>query len=199
MNNSDIDTERCGIYYIQGYKGENKAKIVPVCVVDMYDGQQIPDKLLKKINLFDNVVAEIYECNILNKFLLTTKKLPVMYVRVIIDRTFKKIRLARFTLYFTITSDVRSEKELINSPLNGKFSLELKFDAESEVTSLSVKKYPGNQDMIDHLVSIIRRDNIMDYLKRAHKFSVDKLKEKFESEYDTTPPVPSTFLDSNLK
>lgn len=183
----DLETEKCGIYYVEGIENTSNVKIIPTHVVDMYREQQVPDKLLESFPLFKNVISKIYECNLLDKFLLTTKKLPMMYLRVLIERKFKSILLGSLTLYFTITSDIRSEFELINQPLNGYFSIELNLGGTIKELS-RVNVYNTKKRMINKLKTIISEKIMMDYFKETYENIDKKIKEDFEKEYDFKPP-----------
>jgi len=187
IDTDNIPTETRGIYYVQGIENENKAKIIPAHIVDMYKGQQIPDKFIKRFTLFDNVIAEIYECNILDTFLQRSKKLPVMYVRVVIDRKVQKILLIKLSLYFTITSDVKSAKELFNNELEGIYTLEIFTDNKNSQLS-TVNKFFTVEDFHNEFIRIISNDVMIEFIKDKYNIINEKIAERFYKEYDTAPP-----------
>ena len=176
------NTKKCGVQYVDGIKKENSAIIKSTQIIDLEYGMHIPDKLIERFNLFDEVFGEVYECNILDNYLMRSKKLPIMYLRVLISRPLNPVLLTKFTLYFTIKSDIQSEEELINSKIDGEFTIETEIKGASKVLD-TLEYYPGQANIINKLKRIVNNDIMVEYLKELTQEVNVKLEEKYHEEY----------------
>lgn len=103
-------------------------------------------------NITDTIYAKFYRCNIKDSYILTTKMLPVMYASVLYQSQLICGLLFNIFLDFTIKSEIKSEKQLINTILNGQYQLRIKTDDtnskilplelfENEESSLEIMKF----------------------------------------------------------
>lgn len=133
-----------GLYTLDGVENESKVIIKPIGMIS--DIETVRDTLIERFEISKNVYGEIFACNILDSFMMTTKKLPMIYANVIYDKTVVRSFLFSIYITFTVDADIKNEKNLIKTKLSGKFGTEIcinnKYkELNSENSSLSV--FPG--------------------------------------------------------
>jgi len=168
-----------GVYTIKNLFNVNKIIIKPIGTIKLNLGEFIADKLVKTYNITKNIPAEIYQCNILDKYIMTNKKLPIIYISVIYENISRKICLLKLYLYFTIESIVKNSKELIDNELSGKYSIEIVIGDKHEILDDNLSKING----IETLTNFLNTNNMIELIEDLKKNEIIKLKEKFEEEY----------------
>jgi len=187
------------IFQISGLKNHSAIKIKPMGVVSIPEGGRLQDSLLQKYNIVDNVVGEIYVCNVTGMFLMKTKKLPVFYINVILEKPLNKILLFRIFLYFTINDDtIKTSDQLFNNKINGEFSLELLIDHNT--TELErIEKYLGADKMTNKLMEFTQNDDMKILIESLVAAENKKLEEIFMKEFgNVTPPKVTISLKDYL-
>lgn len=172
--------KKCGIYNINGIVGESSIIIKPVGIIELDQNAHIPDIKIKEYNIdisqIDNnnnndneyddyddsgIKGEIFLCNILDNYLLSTKKLPIMYVSVVLNKIIQKILLFKIFLYFTIESTINNSDDLINNKLYGKFSIEVVINDKHKVLIDSIDSYLGLEKTIEILEKFTISKNML--------------------------------------
>ena len=179
QENSDQET-LCGIFNLNGVKNQSKIKITHTENVNLKPHEYVGDTPVESVEIMKNVKGEIYKCNITHFFLLSSKKLPMMYISVIYERPLRRILLFRVYLCFTIESEVKSIKDLLNNPLDGHFSLEISIDNQRKEIDDKIPFYPGEEKICKKLVNF----STVDEMKELILDLVDEVNEKFRKEYE---------------
>ena len=156
--------------------------------VQLQKTEHIPDKLIKKIDIFKGTVAEIYSCNITDSFIMSSKKLPMMYISVIHDKPMRRILLFRVYIYFTIMSDIKSSAQLLNKKINGKFSLEISLEGTTKQLDNQLDKYPGNNEIYEMLSEFVLAPEMQELCKHSISEIDKKLVEEYEKEFEYFKP-----------
>ncbi|MCJ7637303.1 MAG: hypothetical protein MUO21_07420, partial [Nitrososphaeraceae archaeon] len=125
---SNQEEQLRGIFSLKCFKGGNQAKIEHLENVMLKKAEFIADTKVNEFKVIDGVIGEIYRCNITDTFLMSTKKLPVLYISVTHQKSVQKFLLYRVYIYFTITSDVKSVQDLLDEKVSGKYSTEITID-----------------------------------------------------------------------
>lgn len=117
-------------YHLTQINGENATIIKPVI---LQEEGKILDDFVERYKITDNLYGEIYRCNIIDTFLLSTKKLPYAYISIIYEKSI--IRSFIYTLYlqFRIEDEMKTGNELINNKIKGKFTIEIVGNKEMKI------------------------------------------------------------------
>ncbi|AYV82048.1 MAG: hypothetical protein Homavirus4_11 [Homavirus sp.] len=169
----------CGVYNIKGVKNESKAIIVPNGMIELKGSEYVMDKRIETFNIVDNVVGEIYLCNIVDSFLMSTKKLPVMYVSIFIDMPMRRIYLFKQYLYFTITSNITKSEELIENKLDGVYTIEVAIDDKHIELNKKIEKFPGIKQLISMFIEFIKSVDSVEFIKGLVKSENNRLLKEF--------------------
>lgn len=189
---------KCGVYRVYGVKSKSLATVKPIGMIDLEVGQSVRDDVLETFNVKENVLVTVYKCNIVDKYLISTKKLPMMYMSVIYERPLQKILLMQLYFYFTITSDVKSESELINSQLEGKFSVEVMIDDNHKELDSSITSFAGFKQTVQKLKDIILSESMSDIIDNLIMIEDEKIKIMYQSSYSNLE-IPKNIIKLNNK
>ena len=181
---TDIESRVCGIFNVRGVRYESKVKIDHVQNVTLKTDERFMDSPVKRIPVMKGVIAEVYNCNMTDLFLLSTKKLPVMYVNVINERPMRRILLYRIYLYFTIDAKVDSATDLLTKELDGKFTVELSIDGGKQVLDDSITRYEGDERTCDKLVTFATGDDMKEMVKDLITEIDEKLARQYSKEFE---------------
>jgi hypothetical protein len=175
----EVNERLCGIFNVQGIKNKNQVIVKHLENMKLKSHEYVPDTLIKSYDIIENVTGEIYTCNITDSFLMKTNKLPLMYVSVIYDIPLRRVLLFRTYLYFTIQSDVKNTNQLLNNPLNGKFSIELSLEGSLKEIDNKIDKYYGDEVMQEKLSKF----TVTDEMKEIVKGMIDDIHKKIAEQY----------------
>lgn len=182
------EKEISGIFRLYGVKNENKVKINHIENVKLQKNEHIADTVVKKIDIMKDVFAEISLCNIVDSFLMLTKKLPVMYISVIHEKPLRKILLFRIYVFFTITVDVTSSTQLLNDQLDGKFNLEISLEDTKKQLDDQLDKYSGDEEMYEMLTTLVLAPEMQELCKVLVGEINERLAEEYEKEFEYFKP-----------
>jgi hypothetical protein len=186
-------------------KPKKKTNYIKIKYVGTIENEKIADDLVKcmfdnKDNEFifpimDNIVAQFYHCNISDIFLLQTKTLPVMYASVLYQNKFLTSLLFNIFISFTIKTNVKSDKELINSTLEGEYEFSIKLDDDDKDISVNIDlpqipRYPGTYEMIELFKKILLEEKTKNLINIINEKRRQKRIEKFGSFTNFEKPVP---------
>jgi len=150
---------RHGVYNVNGIHNENsqKAIIKGAGSIKLGNGEIVKDTLINRFNITNIVYGEINKCNIVDKYLLTNKKLPVLYVSVVYEKPLVRDVLFTIFLYFTITDNIKNENELINKEINGSFSVEMIMNKSNTIIDSDISKngYVNDDKVIENIREMI--------------------------------------------
>lgn len=174
----------CGVYNLEGIKGKSCVKIIPVGSIELKAHEHIADKLIVTHEVSKGVCAEFYACNILDSFLISTKLLPMMYVKIILDKPLRRIFLYRINVYFNILSDIKDSKDLINNEIEGEFKCELVLnDIESVLNNINLRRFTSTERLVEKLMAYIKSqessENIQKIIAREDEIQKQKCIEEY--------------------
>lgn len=147
-------------YNLNGILNTATAIIVPKNTQNVYQ-----DTLLYEYQLYDNIYVSVYSCNIPHDFLMKSKKLPFLYLTVNYKKSLLKFKLFSLIVYFTVTSSIGTEQELINNTIGGVYSIEFVLNTTNSTdTATNINKItPGTS--LDYENVFLGNDMIIEYLK----------------------------------
>ena len=163
---------------MSGVKGRSQCKLKFINTMELDDGQYVPDDKIKEVDIFTRVNAEFFECNVTNTFLATTKKIPMRYMSVLLNKPLRRVLLFRVYIYFTITDDIISAEQLRNDKLNGQYSMELYID--NHLTKLEdLETYTTDEEIYNRLIKFATSDETKDFIKTV----VADINKRFAEQY----------------
>ncbi|AYV77030.1 MAG: hypothetical protein Barrevirus8_16 [Barrevirus sp.] len=153
-----------GIFALKCFKG-NKARIIHLDNVMLKQNEFIDDTLVKEFSIIENIpnkdtIGQIYSCNITDIFLMSTKKLPVMYLSVIHQKPIQKFLLYKVYLYYTITNQIKSVNDLLEKKVGGKYSMEIVIDNQRKEIDDPIPEYPGIDKMFEKLETFTKEESM---------------------------------------
>jgi hypothetical protein len=172
-----------GIYNFLGVPRENKVKIKHVGNIEfLKDTDSVNDEFIERFEIRKSTHGEIYKCNIVDNYLTSKRLQPIYVLCVVFEKAMYSTPLFTVIFKFNIEDDINSEKQLLTSEINGKFSFELKSsDGTDVLTNLSDKYnetgFLGKDRTIEYMKKFIMSD---DALEMILKISIEKEKERVE-------------------
>jgi hypothetical protein len=188
------------VFQLKPLKNSNKVKII-------YAGNISPNEKLgdnslecaKKdaddfidVNTYkitNDVFGKIFQCNILGAFLMSTKKLPVMYASIMYNK--KNILtgfLCSIFVYFVIEENITSEKQLIGTELTGKYVMEIKTDSGEK--SIEMENFTSVEETIEKLKAFTTTESMIEIIGTLLEIrDKERSKEMGAIEEDYAPPV----------
>lgn len=187
----DESEKTFGVYNVVGVRGESRASIKPIGLIQLKQNESIQDELLsshiivEEPDNLDKVVGEVYKCNIINNYLMMTKTQPVMYVSVFLDKKVKKIELFKLFMNFTISEETKIEKsdDLINNELDGQFSLEVSIENTRKKLNKIIPRFPGNNKMAINLINFIKSAEMIEFIKELVTAENEKILKELKDKY----------------
>jgi hypothetical protein len=200
--NNEEETFVCGVYSLQGVKNKNAVKINHLENIKLKKDERIQDTLLNEYNISPFVNGEVFACNITNHYLVSTKKLPMLYINIRWNK-YKMVKpiLYKLFLYFTIESEVKSSKDLLENRLYGKFTLDVLIDNMNRELENTVDKFPGNEQMIKILEDFTNTEEMKEIINGLIEREEKKREEMFKAEFEEykSIPKPTISLDDYLE
>lgn len=182
VNLDGQEKEVRGIFNIEGVQGKSKIKIIPQGKMELRQSESIPDKLIAEQVLMKGIAVTAYACNILDQHLMRSKTQPILYVDVVMQRKIRSVSLCRIYLYFTITSIVRSGKELLNRELAGNYELKMLINGDDTVLE-EIDSFPGTIEIVEKMVNFIKSDDMMEIINDLIKDYNDEQKKVYDKEF----------------
>ena len=129
-----------------------------------------------------------------------TKKLPVFYISIVLDKPMRRIYLLKLYLYFTITSNVTNSTDLINNELDGTYSMEVAIDNTHKELNNKIYKYNGLRRMISMFTTFLQSNDMISYIKELVETENNRIKQEFIKQYSnyTIPKVTVSLKNYNL-
>ncbi len=168
-----------GIYNVYGIKDECRIIINHKENIYPKEGEKINDIVIDKYKIVEDVYGEINACNLTDAYLLSSKTLPVLYLSVMYQKSFRNVLLYRIYLYFTIEDDIKSCKDLIGNPISGKFSLKIFINNKEQLIDSDIGIYIGNEAMYKKLIHF----TVVNEMKEIISVMVEEIQQKFSEMY----------------
>lgn len=157
--------EKHGVYSLKGVENESSITIESMGIVEIGVNDGISDTPISRYEVMPNVFGEIYTCNIIDKFLLSSKTQPLLYISVSHEKAVFKSFLFKIGVYFTILSEVTSESQLLNHKLNGKFTTEIEIENKSKTLNEEIQVFTSNEKITNNLIEFTKSDAMKEIIK----------------------------------
>jgi len=185
-----------GIYTVQGVLNRKRAIIKPLGTIDLKK-EPIRDTRIKRFELKKNLIADVFACNISDTHLMSTKKLPILCTVISFEKSIRKIPLVKMYLYFTITSKIKSGKQLFKKQLKGDFNLELKLGDSIMKLDEEFKNYPGNSEIVKWMEKYVRNEEMINMFDELIEIEQNKLRKEYGSIFENLKPIEPTISFRN--
>jgi hypothetical protein len=186
-----------GLYALSGIKGKSAIKIKHLETGMLELDQKIKDTSIHKYEIDSYIAGEIFQCNITDSSLLTSKKQPMLYTTIVMNKPLKMAILCNIILFFTIEDEIKSREQFLTSSINGKFSLELFIQGKSRPLETEINVFSSNQKMVDMIVELSKNDDMIKILKELADIEEEKIARKYrtELEYFSIPKATISLRD----
>ena len=174
----------CAIFTANGIRNESRVKIEHINNMKLKKHEYVGDVLKERFDVMKGVFGEIYQCNITDVYLMVSKKLPILYVNIICEKPMRKILLFRVYLYFTIQSEIKTEKELLEKPLDGKFTMEISIESTKRELADDIPHYPGNEQMYGRLKTFVKTEEMIELIRSLVGDVEKKIREEYAKDFD---------------
>jgi len=151
------ETNTAIIKCIGHVKEENTIADEPIAC-NKNDSSDIGDKYT--YNITDSIYMKFFHCNIRDSFLMITKILPVMCGSIMYKTELVCGLLFNIFVEFTIGSEVKSERALIGSTLDGRYQMRLRFNDTDPPKVIDLESYHGDDFMVDTMKSLMETDEM---------------------------------------
>jgi hypothetical protein len=178
-NNLELsnDEKQMSLFTLNGINNESSVKIE---YLGKINENKINDLLMDQCDIFKYTHGIIYKCNITDGHLMSTKKLPVYNMRIIYQLGFIRYFLLNLYIIFEIKTNIKSEKQLLNENICGKYTIEIHYeDKKIELDKINIDKFTEESLMVDKLKKIATNEKVTAILKELIKKYDDERTLKF--------------------
>jgi hypothetical protein len=205
-----------GVFRLKPIKGTNSAQLK--CVGHVNGTDQIPDEPLicnaiksertssagsdgsdgsgsgnddrYVYKITDSIYARFYHCNIRDSYLMMTKTLPVLYASIMYQTDVICGLLFNIFIDFAISTDVKTEKQLVGTVLEGRFQLRIKASEKDKDKTIDLDIFDGNEFMINMMKAVIETDEMKAVIAKLMEERRKERVEKMGSVDDIEIPKP---------
>lgn len=185
-----------GIYTLSSVENKSAVRIKHLENIQLEEHHHVFDTCVDDFPITKNVVGRTYVCNILDKYLMSSKTQPVLYTSVVYKRPLGLVLLYNIYLYFTIESNVTSSEEFLNNELNGKFSLYVVIEDQMKELEKHIDKYPGNDKMLKMLRDFTTSDEMIELVNALVESENEKTRQKYAGDF-TNLNIPKVTISLN--
>ncbi len=195
---TDTGPKQIGIYTLRGVENESAVKFG--CLGAINDGEHIKDTMHSMIDISRNIKGEVYICNISGPYLLSNKTLPVLYIKLVYNKSIVNYQLLTMRLTFTPNVHIKSEFELLNSKITGTFDVDVQIDNEPihSLTSdeTNFKVFLSYNNVINRFESFLKnKEMLVIYDELVKKYDDNRVK-KYNNSWDyEIPKVTISYKD----
>lgn len=179
---SEDESRLCGIFNLKGVKNKSAIKIKHIQNLRLKNIEIIPDTKIRSFEIMPNVKGEVFQCNITNQYLMSSKTQPMYYVNIVFNKYIQKVLLYKIYLKFTIEDNITSSNQLLNDVLYGKYTTELYVGNLSKSLEKTLDKFIGDDETIDWLASL----NMTSSMKELVKEMIADVEKKRQEMYKET-------------
>jgi hypothetical protein len=145
----------------------------------------------KSIEIIEYVTVKFNKPNITDAFIVSNKKLPVLYASVVYNKPMVMGVLFNITIFFEITGDtmtIKSIDQLLSMEIEGKFTVEILLDEKKEV--IPMDKFSGYPETIKNIISLLKTESMIEIVKSQLKKRDEERIARLGSIANFKPPVP---------
>jgi len=181
------------VFQIKPIKNKNQVNLKVVGTIDTEESRFDDEKMnTPLLELMPGVECKFYLCNVLAPYLVSRRKLPVLYLSIINQQKFFMKYLLNITLFFESTTEVKEIKnmrELLHTTLTGKYYIVIDPEGENPEV-ITLEKYPGLEKIIEQITEIAKSDKVKEIINDKIKKSDEERKERFTNiKQETTIPT----------
>jgi hypothetical protein len=194
------EANRMYIYQVKAIKNTNKVNIKMSGFIN--DGDEFNDENIdvvkdimdgdeKSVQIVEFVHARFNKPNISSVFLLSNKKLPVLYASLIYQKPLVMGVLFNMTIFFEITSDtlkIDSIDQLLDTELEGKFTTDIMMDEKIE--TMPMEKFSGYPETIKNILSLLKSETMIEIIKQQLNKRDEERRERYGCLSDYRPSIP---------
>lgn len=166
LSNTIMKNPKHAIFKLKPTKNTNTAIIK--CVGHINDPKDLIDEPLEctenedkyTYNITETIYTRFYACNILDTYVMTSKSLPVLYASIMYKTNIICGLLFNIFIYFIIKSEVKSERQLIGTNLDGEYQLHIKTNDKDQPKIIKLNQYDGTRFTIEMMKTLIETDEI---------------------------------------
>lgn len=189
-----------GIYTLSSVENKSAVRIKHLENIQLEEHHHVFDTCVDDFQITKNVVGRTYACNILDKYLMSSKTQPVLYTSVIYKRPLGLVLLYNIYLYFTIESDVTSSKDFLNNELKGKFNLYVVIEDQRKELDKQIDTYPGNDKMLKILRDFTTSDEMIELVNILVESENEKIRQKYADNFNNlTIPKATISLNKDME
>lgn len=198
-NNKESKSNIHAVFRLKPIKKSNMA--VLKCVGHINETNEICDEPLvcnrsnpEDIFIYkitDTIYAKFFRCNIRDSYVMTSRTLPVLYASIMYQNNLICGLLFNMFIDFIIETDIKSEKQLINTNLNGKYQLRIKVNEKGAPKILELDEYDSTEFIIDMMKTLLETEEmkliISKLMEERRKERLEKMG-SIEEEVDIPKP-----------
>jgi len=177
------DERICGIFTAHGVRDESKIKLEHIENLSLKPHEYVNDTLIDQFKISNGITGEIYKYNITDLFIMSNNKIPISCINVIYERPLKKFLLFKMDLCFTIKSDIKSSKQLLEEQIEGTFSLEFLLDGVRKELD-EIRTFPGNKKIYTKFTDFITAPETVQLAESLVTEINNKIKEEYRTELE---------------
>lgn len=155
--------------------GEGKICDEPLVCNDGKPNEDEDNKYVYKIT--DTVNARFYHCNIRDSYVMISRTLPVLYASIMYQTELLCGLLFDIFVDFVIKSEIKSEKQLINTNLDGKYQLRIKISDKDVPKIIDLDSFDSIKFVIEMIKTLIETDEMKSIIA---KLMEERRKERLE-------------------
>jgi hypothetical protein len=194
------------VFTVKPAKGKSTAKIV--CVGHILPHERLGDETIEcgdgknddklSYNIKSMVTGRMFKCNVIDGYLMSNRKIPVMYSSIIYNRNnILTSFLLTISLNFTVEKQVSNAKQLIGSELEGKYEIMIKSDTFEKIIPLDF--FYGTDETIKNFKDLSRSQDMIDIIDGIIKQRDNERSKEFSGNYTTTIPKVTIKYDEILE
>ncbi|MBA42944.1 MAG: hypothetical protein CMF62_02905 [Magnetococcales bacterium] len=184
-----------GIYTIKGVNGKSAVKVKHLETFVMKEDDKVRDSLVDSFFIMQErqIYVEVFACNITSEYLMSSKKQPVYSFVVYYYKQLLKVELFRIYLNFELTEDIKSEEELLNNDINGKFITEIMIEGKTKTLDKNIDVFEGDENIIKTFKSFLKTKAMKSMLIKLADDTDSKREKYYGLDYSNAKPPEITF------
>ena len=196
-----LNANKSVIFQVKGIPDSNKAHLKAIGFIE--DGQEFNDEKIdvvkdimggdeKSIELMNTVTVKFNKPNITQEFLMSNKRLPVLYASVVYTKPLLTGVLFNITIFFDITTNttnIKSLEQLITMDLEGKYSTDILMDDNKE--SMPMEKFSGYPKTVKNILTLLKTEPMLEIVRSQLKKRDQERIERYGTPADFVPSKPA--------
>lgn len=211
MSDSKETKRRVNVFQVKAITNSNNAKIIHSGYIT--DGDRFADELIDiggkdvmnngetALKISQNIFVKFYKCNITDAYLLTNRKLPILYGTVMYERPFTTGYLFNLTVYLEISSDstlIKEPSKLLTTTFDGKYSIDIEID-ENQKETIQLETFTTYEKITNQLLTIIKTPAMTNIIQIELKKRDEERIKRLGGIMEYTIPTPTYNFDELVK